>query len=247
MAAKKGKIYIGTSGWHYQHWQGTFYPADLKPRDYLNYYIQHFSTVEVNNSFYKLPSAGTFAAWRQAVPDDFSFAVKANRYITHMKKLKDPKEPVIRFMDAISFLEEKLGPILFQLPPFWNLNYERLQQFLESLPAGFRYTFEFRNDTWYTEEVYTLLRQHNIAFCLYELERHHSPLVSTADFVYLRLHGPGDKYEGSYTDEVLQEWSRQLLEWSSRGQDVYVYFDNDQYGYAAFNARTLQELVMRAG
>lgn len=243
MGAMEGKIYVGTSGWHYKHWQGTFYPPDLKPRDYLQQYTHAFNTVEINNSFYKLPGFDTFATWRKAVPVDFTFAVKASRYITHMKKLKDPREPIIRLMDAISGLEEKLGPILFQLPPFWNINYERLQRFLESLPAGFRYTFEFRNNSWYENEIYALLEQHNVAFCLYELERHLSPLVITADFIYLRLHGPGDKYQGSYQEETLKEWSRQLLEWRAQGKDVYVYFDNDQEGYAAFNAKTLQEML----
>lgn len=243
MGEKNSKIYIGTSGWHYKHWQGTFYPAETKPKAYLPEFLKYFRTVEINNSFYKLPSATTFAEWRNSVPDDFTFAVKANRYITHMKKLKDPEEPIIRFLDAVSFLEDKLGPILFQLPPFWNVNTERLQKFLEALPAGYRYTFEFRNDSWYTEEVYALLRRHNIAFCLYELERHQSPIIDTADFIYLRLHGPGDKYEGSYSDETLWGWSRQLIEWRGGGKDVYVYFDNDQFGYAAFNAKTLQEMV----
>lgn len=247
MEGAERKIYIGTSGWHYPHWKNVFYPPGMQPRDYMNHYLQFFRTVEINNSFYRLPSPETFAAWRTSVPENFTFSVKANRFITHMKKLKDPVQSLERFLHHVGFLEEKLGPILFQLPPGWNLNFDRLKEFIDVLPAYHRYTFEFRHPGWYDEQVYALLRERNISFCIYELARHISPMQLTADFVYVRLHGPGEKYEGSYPDHVLQEWAAQAGEWKAQGKDVYIYFDNDQYAYAAFNAQTLNSMVNGAG
>ncbi|WP_242927215.1 DUF72 domain-containing protein [Pontibacter vulgaris] len=237
------QIYIGTSGWHYKHWVGNFYPAGLKSKDFTNFYLRFFRTVEINNSFYKLPTSETFANWRTAVHDDFVFAVKASRFITHMKKLKDPQESIKRFFENVNALEEKLGPILFQLPPGWTVNEERLAAFLAVLPPYYRYTFEFRQPSWYTPAILDLLRKYNAAFCIYELEYHLSPLEVTADFVYVRLHGPAAKYAGNYSESTLQWWANKRIEWQQQGMDVYVYFDNDQLGYAAFNAQHLQQLV----
>lgn len=239
----QANIYIGTSGWHYKHWKGVFYPDKLPAREYMSHYLRYFQSVEINNSFYRLPSEATFSAWKDNMPDDFVFAVKASRFITHMKKLKEPAQSIARFMHAVDSLEEKLGPILFQLPPFWNLNLERLQEFLKALPKGYRYVLELRNEIWYDERVYQLLREYGIAFCIYELERHLSPMLVTADFVYVRLHGPGNKYEGSYTEEALQAWGAKVKGWQQEGKDVYIYFDNDQFAYAAHNAIRLRELV----
>lgn len=209
----------------------------------MDYYFKFFKTVEINNSFYKLPSRETFESWCNSVPDYFVFSVKANRFITHMKKLIDPKESFHTFIEHVDALGEKLGPILFQLPPGWNINVDRLNSFLEALPDYYRYTIEFRNHTWYNEEVYNLLKKKNVAFCIYELEFHTSPIEVTSNFVYIRLHGPGYKYQGSYSAESLASWARSCLEWNDAGKDVYVYFDNDQNAYAAFNAKSLQKLV----
>lgn len=240
---RKGKLYTGTSGWHYKHWKGTFYPAEIKEADQFAYYRQQFDTVEINNSFYKLPSPDTFRTWKKESPARFTFAVKASRFITHMKKLKPGRASIRKFLTHAGKLEEKLGPVLFQLPPKWKLNVERLAAFLDLLPAGHRYAFEFRNTTWYEEAVYALLRQYNCAFCIYHLERHLSPLEVTADFVYIRLHGPGNKYQGSYTKRTLHQWADRCLYWHQQRKDVYVYFDNDQAGYAAFNAQKLIEIT----
>ena len=240
---KKAKIHIGTSGWHYKHWKGTFYPADIREKDQFSVYQEHFSTVEINNSFYHLPTLATFKAWRKASPANFIFSVKASRFFTHMKKLNVDASSLRPFFSQAGKLEEKLGPILFQLPPRWNINAERLRDFLEKLPTGYRYTFEFRNQSWYNEEIYAALVEHNCAFCIYELEGHISPLQVTADFVYIRLHGPGNKYQGSYSDAVLRKWAKRCLAWQQQKKDVYIYFDNDQEGYAAFNAKRLQKLV----
>ena len=159
-------IHIGTSGWHYDHWSGPFYPEDLSKDEFLSYYSKVFHTVEINNSFYHLPSEETFTKWRDTVPDGFIFSVKASRYITHMKKLKDPQEPVTNFMKRVDVLEDKLGPILFQLPPRWKVNPERLINFLKALPAGFRYTFEFRDSSWFDQRVMDALTDQGAAFCI---------------------------------------------------------------------------------
>jgi uncharacterized protein YecE (DUF72 family) len=236
---KKGKIHIGTSGWNYKHWKDLFYPPGTKDKDQFAYYCRKFSTVELNNSFYMLPSAANFTSWRKKSPENFIFSVKANRYITHMKKLKPDAGSRHKFFSHAGKLNGKLGPVLFQLPPKWQINAERLADFLHTLPKEHLYTFEFRDHSWYEEEVYELLRRYNCAFCIYELNRHQSPMEETADFIYIRLHGPGKKYQGSYSDKVLKEWADRCKRWQKKGKDVYLYFDNDQKGYAAFNAEKL--------
>jgi uncharacterized protein YecE (DUF72 family) len=240
---RKGKIHIGTSGWHYKHWAGTFYPEDIKADKQFAYYQDYFDTVELNNSFYHLPDRSTFRKWKEITPKNFIFSVKGSRYISHMKKLSDTREPLRAFLHNARGLGRKLGPVLFQLPPGWKLNLERLQIFLKQLPLTLRVAFEFRNTSWYTPEVYDALRSRGCAFCMYELDGHLSPLEVTADFVYIRLHGPGAKYQGSYNRTILKQWAKRLLAWRDKGIDSYIYFDNDQVGYAAFNAQTLQELV----
>lgn len=244
---KLGKIHIGTSGWHYRHWIGTFYPAGIKTDQQFQHYKQSFSIVEINNSFYRLPSRDVFESWRKDSPDDFLFVVKASRYITHNKKLKDPEESIKKFFANVRYLKQKLGLILFQLPPAWKKNAERLEAFLAALPKKYRYAFEFRNSTWYDDEIVRVLKKYKCAFCIYELGGHTSPAYVTADFVYLRLHGPGNaKYQGSYTEKQLEDWAAQCQEWRREGLDVFVFFDNDERGYAAFNARMLQSLFNHA-
>lgn len=241
---KKGKSFIGTSGFHYKHWIGTYYPEKTKPENFMGFYLKDFKTVELNNPFYHLPTKQTFLNWRKQTPKDFIFSVKASRYITHNKKLKDPQEPLANFLENAAGLKEKLGPVLFQLPPGWKFNEERLASFLSVLPKGLRTTFEFRNESWYNTQTFNLLREHNVAFCIYELARHSSPIEMTADFVYIRLHGPTEhKYQGSYPDKTLKEWALRIKSWNEEGKDVYCYFDNDQAGYAAFNARKLTQLI----
>jgi uncharacterized protein YecE (DUF72 family) len=243
VSMKRASIHIGTSGWQYKHWKGTFYPAELKQAEWFGYYLQHFDTVEINNSFYRLPSADTFAGWRKKVPATFLYAVKASRFITHMKKLKVDAAAIQQFFDHADQLKSRQGPILFQLPPGWKVNTERLADFLAALPKKHHFAFEFRNPTWYTEEVYALLRKYKCAFCIYELAGHMSPMPITAKFTYIRLHGPGDKYQGNYSNAALQKWAEQCRAWQEKGISVFVYFDNDQAGYAAFNAQQLLMLV----
>ncbi|MDQ4140290.1 MAG: DUF72 domain-containing protein [Bacteroidota bacterium] len=237
------RVWVGCSGWHYKHWKGIYYPAGTPQADFLKYYLQDFNTVEINNSFYRLPTPETFATWYQSVPVNFLFSVKASRFITHMKKLKDPQQSFSKLMENVALLNEKLGPVLFQLPPHWQCDAPRLENFLQALPPYYRYTFEFRDHSWYNDTIYTLLETYKAAFCIYDLEYHLSPLIVTADFVYIRLHGPLNKYDGSYSEEALQEWAHRCKTWQQEGKEVFVYFDNDMHSYAPFNARRLQELV----
>jgi len=240
---QNSRIHIGTSRWHYNHWLGPFYPEHTAKSDFLAYYQQHFHTVEINNSFYHLPAEKTIGDWREKVPPGFIFAVKGSRYITHMKKLKAPEGSIKLFFDRVTILEDRLGPILFQLPPHWHCNPERLQEFLRDLPAGFRHTFEFRDQSWHNPEIYQLLNKHGAAFCIYEFGGVLSPREVTAEFVYIRLHGPEGPYQGSYDTKTLKNWAGAISIWVNQGKNVYCYFDNDQAGYAAQNALTLNAML----
>jgi uncharacterized protein YecE (DUF72 family) len=236
-------IRIGTSGWHYRHWCGNFYPAKMPSSRMLAHYLQHFDTAELNNSFYRLPTESAFECWRDGVPENFIFAVKASRFLTHHIKLKDPEQALQNLLPRAELLGKKLGPFLFQLPPRWRVNLERLEHFLEALPRNHRYAFEFRDLSWHTPQTLELLRRFNAAFCIFHLAGFESAREVTADFAYIRLHGPGGKYQGSYSDAELGEWAATIREWSARLKAIYVYFDNDQAGYAAQNALRLKELV----
>lgn len=209
----------------------------------LDYYARDLDTVEINNSFYRLPASDTFEAWKDSTPLGFCFAVKGSRYLTHQKKLLDPGPALKRLLSAAGHLGPKLGPILFQLPPHWGCNLERLNRFLCALPPSHRYSIEFRNTTWHSAEVYRLLEKHNVAFCLFELGGCVTPIEVTADFLYVRLHGPGNKYQGDYPSSTLKAWRRRIRQWIGCRKDVYVYFDNDEAGYAIKNAKTLRAMV----
>ena len=237
------EIRIGTSGWHYRHWVGPFYPPKLSSGKMLKYYIERFDTVEINNSFYRLPLESALATWYESTPANFRFALKGSRFLTHMKKLKDPEPGLERFFQRADLLGEKLGPILFQLPPHWEVDLDRLRIFLEALPRRHQYTFEFRNPTWNNPAVYAELERHNAAYCPFHLAGFQSPIEITADFTYVRLHGPGRKYQGSYSDEALGVWAERIRKWRRELAGVYVYFDNDEAAYAVGNALRLRELV----
>jgi uncharacterized protein YecE (DUF72 family) len=234
------RVFVGTSGWHYAHWKGSFYPSTLPASEMLKWYSERFCTVEINNSFYRLPTDESVSNWKSQTPADFCFAVKASRYITHNRKLTDPENSMAKFIAMLKGFGRKLGPVLFQLPPAWKLNQERLKEFLQALPPGKHYVMEFRNPTWYTEPVYQLLREHNVALCISDLAGFLSPLEVTADFVYVRLHGPGNAYQGSYDAAALRRWATKIKQWTGESRSVYFYFDNDQAGYAAKNALALR-------
>lgn len=239
----RDRIHVGTSGWHYDHWVGPFYPEKMDAAEFLAFYRRKFNTVEINNSFYNLPDEKTLAEWAGTASGNFVFSVKGSRYITHMKKLKDSSEPVSRFLERTSALGPKRGPVLFQLPPRWKRNLERLEEFLSRLPRG-RYVFEFRDPSWFGAETEALLKEYGASFCIYDLKGSLSPVAVTAGFVYIRLHGPSaEAYQGRYERQALSGWAGRMSSWARSELDVYCYFDNDQKGYAALNALELQEML----
>jgi uncharacterized protein YecE (DUF72 family) len=240
------RILIGTSGWSYKHWRGVFYPEALPASRWLSHYIRYFSSVEINGSFYGLPAEHSLTQWHDTVPEDFVFAIKASRYITHMKKLNQPQKALQQFMARAERLGDKLGPILFQLPPRWQLNLERLAAFLKALPRTHRYAMEFRDPSWWVPQVYELLARHGVAHCIFDLNGRLSPVEVTADFAYVRLHGPDGPYQGQYGDAALAQWAETCRGWRREGRAVYCYFDNDQSGYAARDAQRLTAAVARA-
>ena len=216
----------------------------MSANEMLEYYSQQFDTVELNNSFYRLPTETAFDNWRESTPASFVFAVKASRFLTHQKKLKDPEPALQNFLPRASRLSTKLGPLLFQLPPRWQVNPGRLEGLLEALPRDLRCTFEFRDLSWIQPEISKLLARFGAAFCIYELAGYHSPLTVTSEFAYVRLHGPGlGKYQESYSTDRLRRWSKQIEAWAKELAAIYIYFDNDQAGYAARNALELKQLV----
>lgn len=236
-------IDIGTSGWHYPHWRGPFYPEKLSTAKMLDFYARHFDTVELNNTFYRLAPETAVEEWRTQTAPGFLFAAKASRFLTHMKKLKDPEAGIAKFFERVDGLGRKLGPVLFQLPPNWEVNTERLERFLEALPRGHRHAFELRDASWHVPEVYRILRRYRAAFCIFDIAGFHSGFEITADFTYVRLHGPGGPYQGSYASEKLEAWAERIREWQKELQAVYVYFDNDQAAYAVENALALKKLL----
>jgi len=245
----KGKVYIGTSGWIYPHWgNGVFYPSELKQGEWFSYYCQHFDTVEINNTFYHLPKREVFENWQRSSPENFVFVVKASRFITHMKKLKDPASSTRNFLTNAAGLGKKIGPILFQLPPFWNLNLERLKEFIDYLSLqkiipNIRAVFEIRNPTWFCDEVFKILQEGKAALCFADWPDLKIESPVTADFVYLRRHGSTSLYSSEYSQEELSRDAEQIKNWLKDGRDVYIYFNNDAHGWAVKNAKTLKELL----
>jgi len=241
------KLYIGTSGWVYRHWRGIFYPEGLAQAKWLEFYNQHFTTVELNNSFYHLPSEKAFAAWRERSSEGFVYAVKVSRLITHLKKLRNVEEALENFLSRAQILGEKLGPLLYQLPPNMPRNDRVLEAFLQLLPPGLCHVFEFRHESWFDEEVFALLRQHQIGFCVYDMPEFTTPIVATANFAYIRFHGSGELYGSCYSDAELEEWAKRIAELGQDLTSVYIYFNNDAEAFAVSNAKTLAGLLTPVG
>jgi uncharacterized protein YecE (DUF72 family) len=236
------KYYIGTSGWHYEHWKDIFY-HDLKTAKWLDYYSEHFETVELNNSFYHLPAEKAFKHWHDSVPKNFVFSVKASRYITHIKRLKDSQEAMKKFLSRAYFLEEKLGVLLYQLPPQMKINTERLEEFLSYLPPTVKHVFEFRNESWLVDSTFDLLRKYHAGFCIFDLPGYTSPLVATSNFSYIRFHGSQGLYSSSYSDTELKKWAKDIRKLNTELESVFIYFNNDAEGYAIDNAKTLRKIL----
>jgi uncharacterized protein YecE (DUF72 family) len=209
----------------------------------LTHYGQFFGTAEINSSFYRLPASTTLETWRDTTPPDFVFAAKASRYITHMRKLNDPKASTVRFLARMRSLGKKLGPILFQLPPHWTFNESRLAAFLDALSDRLRYAFEFRDRSWLNDRAFELLAAHDAALCIYDLEGFLSPQELTSNFAYVRLHGPSSAYRGSYDERTLRSWADKFAAWSAEGRSVYCYFDNDEAAHAVGDALRLQAMI----
>ncbi len=237
------QIRIGTSGWNYRHWSGRFYPSGMPSVEWFAHYAAVFDTVEINNTFYRQPAADTFDRWRTQAPKGFVYAVKANRYLTHMKKLKDPAEPLERFLWGTRRLKRHLGPILYQLPPNWNKDLTRLRHFVRLLPGELTHVIEFRNRDWLAEDTYQLLAEHRVCLCIHDMFRRH-PRRLTGPAVYVRFHGAGRKYGGKYRPGRLESWA-DWIRTVARKRPVYVYFNNDEKGYAVRDALCLIEILNR--
>ena len=233
---------IGCSGWQYKHWRGVFYPAELSPSRWFEYYASQFDTVEINNTFYRLPETSTFAAWRKQAPPAFLYAVKASRFLTHMKKLKDPAEPLHRLFQRAQRLQRTLGPVLYQLPPHWAANLERLSTFVRALPRRRQHVIEFREPSWYKDEVFELLERAGVALCLHDMAGSQTGKMVIGPLVYVRFHGPA-KYTGRYDDRVLEDWAEWLAAQMRSGRHIFAYFNNDAAGHAPRDAIRLRRAI----
>jgi uncharacterized protein YecE (DUF72 family) len=243
---ERGRIRIGCSGWIYRHWRGLFYPEKLAQKRWFEHYSAEFETVELNTSFYHLPKADTFAKWRDQAPEGFRYAVKAPRFITHMKKLKDCAEPVEEFLSRVRNLGGTIGPILYQLPPRWTCNVGRLEEFAGHLPSDLVHVFEFREKSWLSEEVLAFLDVHGFSFCVHDMPGSATERWASGPIAYVRFHGGEGKYWGRYSDEGLLFWTDWLVEQANSGRDVWCYFNNDIEGHAIRDALTLRAMVSQA-
>ena len=240
-----GIIRIGTSGWVYGHWRGLFYPQGLAQSRWFEFYAQHFGTVEINATFYREPREVTVQCWRDQAPPGFLYAIKAHRFMTHMKKLADCALPLSRFFGRAELLGERLGPVLFQIAPQVPVEIERLKGFVGLLPSGHTHVIEFRDSRWFTREVRDLLERANLAFCIHDAPGVSCPDWVTARAAYYRFHGSSGSanYSGNYDDDALEAAARGMAAKAAAGHDVYAYFNNDLHGHAVTNARRLVELT----
>jgi uncharacterized protein YecE (DUF72 family) len=237
-----GSIRVGTSGWNYKHWREIFYPKSLPVSRWFEHYAKTFDTVEINNSFYKLGEPETFDAWRKQAPEGFIYAVKCNRFLTHNLKLTRPEEPLDRFFSRATRLKDHLGPLLYQLPPRWKKNVERLRSFCSLLPKKYQHVIELRERSWIDDKVFALLEELKIGLCIHDLLQDH-PRQVTSKVAYVRFHGATGKYRGRYGKTALRHWAKWLCEQAASGRDAYAYFNNDIEGHALYDAQDLLELL----
>lgn len=234
-------IFVGTSGWSYQHWKNNFYPPHLKGKDWLAFYSKKFNTVEINSTFYRLPRKETLKAWKETVGKGFLFAVKLSKLITHTKRLKEVQGPLQTFLDLAQSLQDRLGPLLVQLPPGLRKDIPLLKEFLGQLGQPYQVAIEFRNTTWFDDEVFSLLEGVRAMFCWHDYGKLRVPRIATCDSIYVRLHGPSGRYKGSYPEEILKALAEDI--WKTSPKRVYAYFNNDADGHAVQNAITFQGLL----
>jgi uncharacterized protein YecE (DUF72 family) len=246
---KKGEFFVGTSGWDYTGWSGIFYPQDVKPKDFLPFYAEHFLTVEVNYSFYRLPKESTYEKWVSLTPDDFIIVLKLSRFITHIKRLKAIDNALKTFVERSETLGSKRGPLLVQLPPSFgntDVNRERVHDFLKVAHGlGVSTAVEFRHETWFVDEVYDLLSEFNASLVIANSSRYPNPPedIATADFVYFRFHGPEELFASPYSDKQLTYYADIMKKHARQGRDIYAYFNNDFGGFAVANALALERLL----
>ncbi|MBE3599795.1 MAG: DUF72 domain-containing protein [Limnochordaceae bacterium] len=243
-----GRLWLGTSGFNYPHWRGRFYPADLPPSRWLAFYARHFAAVELNVTFYRLPTAEAFSRWAESVPESFRFVLKGSLFITHIKHLSGCEDPLGQLLERASRLGGRLEAIVWQLPPRFSVNVGRLEAFLEllrrhPLAGRVRHAFEFRDESWFEALVMQLLAQHNAAVVMADWPFRDRKVEPTANWVYIRRHGPGAPYADSYPERMLAADARAIREWLQAGRDVFCFFNNDVGGHAAYDALRLRELV----
>ena len=235
-------VHVGCSGWVYPHWRERFYPKGVAQRRWLAYYAEHFDTVEINSTFYRLASPAAVQSWLEQSPDGFCFAVKMSRYVTHIKRLTMVEQGTERFYEALDGLKDtdRFGPVLWQFPPNFQRDDERLADSLPKLPPG-RHAFEFRHESWFANEVYSQLREHGVALVIGDESSRwvKTPHVRTADWAYIRFHHGSRGRHGNYSDAEIATWARRLAQWR-RDTELYVYFNNDWQGFAIRNARLLK-------
>jgi uncharacterized protein YecE (DUF72 family) len=236
-------IHVGCSGWVYKHWRGILYPEGLPQSRWFQRYAEEFDTVEINASFYRVPRAETFDGWRNKAPDGFHYAVKVNRFITHLKKLVGVEETLNEFVALARRLGPTLGPLLYQLPPSLKLDLERLESFLEIVPKDLSNVFEFRDKSWYVPELYALLDRFGASFCVHDMSGSQCERIAVGPIAYVRFHGGEGKYWGRYSDEGLLEWTDWVIDQSRQGRTVWCYFNNDIHGHAIHDAQTLKSMV----
>jgi uncharacterized protein YecE (DUF72 family) len=241
--AATADIRVGCSGWNYKHWRERFYPKGVPVSRWFAFYAEHFDTVEINNSFYMLPKPETFAKWRDQAPPGFCYAVKANRFLTQAKKLKDCEEPIERMMGATRHLADRLGPMLYQLPPSLKINLDRLEQFLQLVPKDVANVFEFREKSWYVPATYELLERYGASFCAHDMAGSTSNRIAVGPVAYVRFHGGVGKYWGRYPDEALLSWGDWMVEQARSGRTVWAYFNNDIDAHAIHDAQTLKAML----
>ena len=239
----RGRIHVGCSGWVYKHWRGIFYPEGLPQKRWFERYSDEFDAVEINASFYRLPLASTFDGWRDKAPDGFCYAVKVNRFITHMKKLLDVGQPLEDFVGLARRMDKRLGPLLYQLPPSLKLDLDRLEAFLKLVPKDLANVFEFRNRDWYVPELYDLLDRYGASFCVHDMPGSKTERIAVGPVAYVRFHGAEGKYWGRYPDEELLGWSGWIGDQSRRVRAAWCFFNNDIHGHAIEDARTLKSMI----
>jgi uncharacterized protein YecE (DUF72 family) len=238
------RVLIGTSGWHYDSWRGPFYPAGLPLKSQLQYYASQFQTTELNGVFYRTPTPEAVTSWKEQTGKDFVFTWKASKFITHWKRLSANSANSLELMETrLSLLGDKVGPVLFQLPPNFRADADRLSGFLRMLSPKRRYSFEFRHPSWYSTQIMRLLANENISLCISDHHDAPTPWKRTADFVYIRGHGPGGRYKGHYSGDTLAAWATRIRAWKARGYDAFVFFDNDQKSAAPIDALKLKQML----